>query len=133
MRAILLALSFALAPVAAHALEPGDVLGRWDTQWSNQAGEPVSGGAPMNISLDSPDALDGTWPSPGPDGVIHGETRRDANGSLVWSGTWATVWPEGVTRGTFQFVFTDANTFTGTWSSNDGAVVNAAWNGRRLN
>ena len=133
MRAILLALSFALAPVAALALEPSDVLGRWETQWSNQANEAVSGGAPMNISLDSPEALDGTWPAPGADGVIYGEVIVQPDGALVWSGTWAHLWPESVSRGTFRFVFTDANSFSGTWSTADGAVKNAVWNGQRAN
>ena len=131
MRALLLALSFMLAPVAAHALEPTDVLGRWDTQWSNQGGEAVSGGAPMQISLDSPEALDGVYSSPGADATIYGEAIPQPDGTLLWSGAWANVWPEGVTRGTFRFVFTDANTFTGSWSSDDGEIKNAAWNGRR--
>jgi|CXWL01.1.fsa_nt_gi hypothetical protein len=131
MRAVLVALGLMLAPGAAWAVEPAEVVGGWVTEWANQGGEAVSGGAPMRISLESPDALDGAWPTPGADGVIFGEAETRADGALVWRGQWAHVWPEGVTRGTFHFVFTDANTFTGTWSTSDGEIVDAAWNGRR--
>jgi hypothetical protein len=132
MRVALLALA-ALALVSpAFAIEPSDVVGDWVTEWANQGGEDVSGGAPMRITLDSPDALDGVYPSPGADGVVYGEATEQADGSLVWSGAWASVWPEGVTRGTFRFEFNDHDLFTGTWSTDDGEVVNAAWNGRRV-
>ncbi|GAM96679.1 hypothetical protein U91I_00299 [alpha proteobacterium U9-1i] len=107
-------------------------MGAWVTETANQGGEAASGATPMQISLDSPDALDGVSPSPGPDATIYGEAVRQADGTLLWSGTWANVWPEGVTRGTFRFVFADANSFTGTWSSDDGEIKNAPWNGRRV-
>lgn len=132
MRVILFALAALSLAAPGFALEPGDVVGEWQTEWANQGGEDVSGGAPMRITLDSAEALDGVYPSPGPDGVIYGEATERADGVLVWEGTWSTDWPEGATRGTFRFVFTDVDTFAGTWSSDDGEVMNAAWNGRRV-
>ncbi|MDX2277245.1 MAG: hypothetical protein NW206_17505 [Hyphomonadaceae bacterium] len=131
MRVAILALAVWALAGPAFALEPEDVLGEWITEWGNQGGEPVSGGAPMRVTLDSPGALDGVWPSPGADGVIYGEAVARPDGTLVWEGDWASIWPEGVTRGAFRFVFTDADSFTGTWSTDDGEIVDAPWNGRR--
>lgn len=131
MRAAVFALLLWCGASSAFALEAKDVTGAWVTEWSNSADEPISDGAPMRIALDSESALDGVWPSPGPDGTIYGEAETQDDGSLVWIGTWANVWPEGVTRGTFRFVFTDADNFTGTWSTDDGDVAGAAWNGHR--
>ncbi len=116
----------------AAALERGDLVGAWTTQWANQAREPVSGAGAMIIRPDeSPDALDGVSPAPGWDGVFTGAVEPGPDGSLIWSGRWASIWPEGATMGTFRFVFTSANAFTGIWSTDDGAVQNAAYHGRR--
>ncbi|MGE0597437.1 MAG: hypothetical protein AB7P07_13820 [Hyphomonadaceae bacterium] len=130
MRSFLFAAVMALA-APAFALEPAELAGRWETEWSNGADQPISGGAPMTITLENEDTLDGLWPSPGADGVINGQVTEEGD-VLVWSGPWVSVWPEGVTRGTFRFVFADANNFTGVWSSDDGEVAGAAWNGRRI-
>jgi hypothetical protein len=62
---------------------------------------------------------------------MNGEISEGEDGALVWSGRWASIWPEGATTGTFRLVFTDANTFNGTWSTDDGVVIDAAWNGQR--
>lgn len=117
------------APVLAREAVAGD----WITQFANTGGGPIVGAGLLRITLDSnADALDGVSPAPGWDGVQTGEVAPGPNGSLIWSGRWASIWPEGATMGTFRFVFTDANSFTGTWSSDDGEIVEAAWNGRRL-
>lgn len=116
----------------AAALEPAELRGEWETQWSNAANEPLSGGGPLLIRLDSGEAaLDGVIPAAGMDGVMNGEITHDKSGALIWSGTWVSYWPEGATTGAFRLVFTDADSFTGTWSSDDGAVADAAWNGQR--
>ena len=129
LAALALALMFASS---AFALEPADLVGAWDSEWANAAGEPVTGGGPLRISLDSsPDSLDGVTPAPGMDGMMNGETLVQPDGSLVWSGRWASVWPEGTTTGTFRFVFSSADTFAGTWSTDDKQVQGAAWVGSR--
>lgn len=129
---------FAVAALAlmfaspAFALEPADVVGNWDSEWANAADEPVTGGGPLRITLDSSaDSLDGVTPAPGMDGVMNGETVVQPDGSLVWSGRWASVWPEGTTTGTFRLVFVSETTFSGTWSTDDKQVQGAAWNGAR--
>lgn len=115
----------------AAALEPGDLVGVWTTQWANAAGQAPDSGGPVRISADSnQDSLDGLIPGPGWDGVMTGEVKQE-DGALVWSGAWVSIWPEGLTRGSFRFVFTSANTFTGVWSTDDGAVREAVWNGQR--
>ena len=116
----------------AFALERGDLVGDWQTQWANAAGQAPEGGGPMRVTADSSeDSLDGVTPAPGWDGVMNGEVETSADGALVWSGHWASIWREGTTTGTFRFVFKDSNSFTGTWSSDDGVVAGAAWNGQR--
>lgn len=117
----------------AYAIEPGDLVGAWTTEWSNGPAEPISGGDTLTISRDSSEgSLDGVTAAPGFDGVMNGEVSEE-NGALIWSGRWASIWPEGATLGTFRLVFTDANAFTGTWSTNDKQVRDAAWNGHRAN
>lgn len=131
-RIALAAVAWLAVAASAAALEPADLVGAWDTQWANRAGEAPNGGGPLIIRLDdSPDALDGSTPASGWDGVQTGEVAQGPNGSLIWSGRWASIWPEGATMGTFRFVFTDAHSFTGTWSSDDGEIQGAAWNGAR--
>ncbi|MBL8530927.1 MAG: hypothetical protein JNK94_04260 [Hyphomonadaceae bacterium] len=126
------ALSWFAAAASAAALQPADLVGAWETQWANAAGEAPSGGGPLIIRLDgSEGALDGLTPAPGWDGVQTGETAPGPNGALIWSGRWASIWPEGATMGAFRLVFTDADTFTGTWSTDDGSVTDATWNGAR--
>jgi len=130
-RAIVAAFAFAFIATPALALEPSDLIGEWQTEWANAGGAAPDGGGPVRIAADSaPDSLDGVIPGAGWDGLMNGEVTEE-RGVLVWSGQWVSVWPEGLTRGTFRFVFTDANTFSGTWSSDDGEIVDAAWNGRR--
>jgi hypothetical protein len=115
----------------AFALEPGDLVGVWTTEWSNAANEPITGGGALQIALDTGgESLDGLLPGPGMDGVLNGDVTVGENGALVWTGTWVSYWPEGATRGPFRMVFTD-DAFTGTWSTDDGTVQDAAWNGRR--
>lgn len=123
---------FAIAAPAA-ALERGDIVGTWESQWANRPGEPASaGGDRLVIALDtSADGLDGFSGAPGMDGVMNGEIAEGPNGSLIWTGQWASVWRDTTERGTFRFVFTDAHSFTGTWSTADGEVQGAAWNGAR--
>ncbi|MCR6644383.1 MAG: hypothetical protein NVV62_07645 [Terricaulis sp.] len=131
-RIALAAFAWIALALPAAALEPADLIGTWTTQWGNGGGEAVSGGGPLIIRLDeSPDALDGSTPAAGWDGVQTGEVEPGPNGSLIWSGRWASIWPEGATMGTFRSVFSDADTFTGVWSSDDGEIVNAPWNGAR--
>jgi hypothetical protein len=116
----------------AHALEPGDLVGVWATEWSNAANEAPGPGGPMRIALDSDNGtLDGMTPAAGLDGVMNGEVSEGENGALIWSGVWVSNWPEDTVRGTFRLVFGDADSFTGTWSTNDKQVQNAVWNGRR--
>ncbi len=128
--------SIAIDPAPAHvgpALPREAVVGEWITQFSNTGGGPIVGSGLLRITRDSsPDALDGVSPATGWDGVQTGEVAPGPNDTLIWTGRWASIWPEGATMGTFRIVFTDANSFTGTWSSDDGEVVGAAWNGRRL-
>ena len=132
LRATIAALAFFMCATPAFALERNDLIGEWQTQWANAPGQTPDGGGPMRVSADtSEDALDGVTPAPGFDGVMNGEVEQDASGALVWSGKWASIWPEGATAGTFRFVFRDAHSFTGVWSTDDGEIVNAAWNGRR--
>lgn len=131
MRALVL--SFAMLAMASPALaaEPADLVGVWTTEWSNAADEPISGGGPLQIALDTGgESLDGLLPGPGMDGVLNGDITTGEDGTLIWTGTWVTFWPEGATRGPFRMVFT-GDSFTGTWSTDDGTVQNAAWNGRR--
>ncbi len=131
-RAAFVALAIAACASPAFAMDRDDLVGEWQTQWANAAGEAPDGGGPMRLSADSAvEALDGVLPAPGFDGVMNGEVEEGANGSLIWSGKWASVWPEGATTGTFRFVFSDANSFTGVWSTDDGQIANAAWNGER--
>ena len=131
-RAIFTAAAFAAVATPALALERNDLIGEWQTQWANAPGQAPDGGGPMRVSADtSEDALDGVTPAPGFDGVMNGEVEHGANGALVWSGKWASVWPEGATTGAFRFIFSDADSFTGVWSTDDGQIVDAAWNGRR--
>jgi hypothetical protein len=131
LRTLIIAVAFACA-TRALAVEPSEVIGEWDTQWANAAGDEPDGGGPMRISADAnPDMLDGVTPAPGFDGVMNGEIERSEGGSLVWNGRWASIWPEGATTGTFRLIFTDANTFRGTWSTDDGEIDGAAWNGQR--
>lgn len=122
------------APAApAPALPAQAVVGEWITQFANEGGGPIVGAGRLRITLDSnPNALDGVSPAPGWDGVQTGEVEPGPNDTLIWAGRWASIWPEGATMGTFRLVFTDADTFTGTWSSDDGEIVEAAWNGVRL-
>jgi hypothetical protein len=116
----------------AHALEPGDIVGVWTTEWSNAASEAPSGGGPMLVSLDSANGtLDGMTPAAGLDGVMNGDVSEGENGALIWSGVWVSNWPEDSVRGTFRIVFTGADSFTGTWSTNDKQIQDAVWNGRR--
>lgn len=130
-RAIVAAFALAAISTPALALEPSDLIGAWGTQWANRAGAEPEGGGAMRIAADTaPDALDGVLPGPGWDGLMHGEVTQE-DGKLVWSGVWISYWPEGVTRGSFRFVFADAESFTGAWSTEDGEIVNAAWNGWR--
>lgn len=131
-RAAVLACGVLAASPSALALDAADLTGAWETQWSNSASEPLSGGGPLLIRPDSgPDSLDGVTAAPGFDGVMNGEVIAEADGKLVWSGAWVSIWPEGLTRGAFRLVFIDANSFTGTWSSDDGEIENARWEGRR--
>lgn len=133
IRAAAFAFGVLLVSSPALALEGAGLVGDWETQWSNAADEPLSGGGPLLIRPDSgPDRLDGVTAAPGFDGVMNGEVSEQEDGALVWSGAWVSIWPEGATRGTFRFVFTDAQSFTGVWSSEDGEVENARWEGRRI-
>lgn len=117
----------------APALPREAVVGVWATQFANRSGGPIEGVGVLRITLDSsPDGLDGVSPAPGWDGVQTGEVTHGPNDTLIWTGRWASIWPEGATMGTFRLVFANADTFTGTWSSDDGEIVDAAWNGRRL-
>ena len=132
LRALIAAIVFAALASPAAALDRAAVLGDWETEWANAAGEAPEGGGELIIRADSgEDGLDGLSPAPGWDGVMTGETETQADGSLLWSGRWASIWPEGATMGAFRVVFTGADTFTGTWSSDDGEIVDAAFNGRR--
>lgn len=125
-------LAWVACAAPALALERGDLIGAWDSQWADAANEPISGGGPLTIRLDdSADALDGVTAAPGFDGVMNGEIETRADGSVIWSGRWASVWRDTVERGTFRFVFTSADAFAGTWSTDDGRIQNAAWNGGR--
>jgi hypothetical protein len=131
-RTLIVAVAFAACAAPAFALEPSELIGEWDTQWANAAGEAPDGGGPMRVSADSnPDALDGVTPAPGWDGVMTGEVERREDGTLLWNGRWASIWAEGATTGTFRLLFSDANTFTGKWSTDDGDIDGAAWNGQR--
>lgn len=115
----------------AQALEPSDLVGVWTTEWSNAANEPLTGGGPLQIALDTGgESLDGLLPGTGMDGILNGDVTAGEDGALIWTGTWVTHWPEGDTRGPFRMVFT-GDAFIGTWSTGDGSVKNAAWNGRR--
>lgn len=133
LRTTFAALAFAACATPALAVERNDLIGEWQTQWANAAGQTPDGGGPMRVSADtSEDSLDGVTPAPGFDGVMNGEIERGEGGALIWSGKWASVWPEGATTGTFRFVFADADSFTGVWSTDDGQIANAAWNGQRV-
>lgn len=133
IRTILAALTLTACASPALALERGDLIGEWQTQWANAAGVTPDGGGPMRVSADTgEDSLDGLTPASGFDGVMNGDVEQGPNGVLIWAGKWASIWPEGATTGTFRFVFTDADSFTGVWSTDDGAVANAAWNGHRV-
>jgi hypothetical protein len=132
LRATFAALVFVACATPAIALERDDLIGAWETQWSNAPGEAPTGGGPMQVSADtSSDGLDGLTPASGWDGVMNGRVEPGADGALIWSGQWASIWPEGATMGTFRFVFTDADSFTGTWSTDDGEISRAVWNGQR--
>lgn len=128
-----IAIDPAPAAPAQVSLQREAVIGEWLTQFANESGGPIVGAGQLRITRDSGlDGLDGVSPAPGWDGVQTGEVEPGPNGSLIWSGRWASIWPEGATMGSFRLIFSDANTFTGVWSSDDGEVVDAAWNGMRL-
>lgn len=132
VRAFAISVAFLLSAGQAAALELSDLSGNWETEWSNAKDEPVNGGGPMIVRLDSgSESLDGLIPGPGMDGVMNGEVAAGENGTLIWSGTWVSYWPEGATRGTFRLVFRDEGHFAGTWSSEDGVVQDARWIGGR--
>lgn len=132
LRAIAFALSLALCSTPVFALERDDLIGDWNTQWASAAGQEPWDGGLVRISADNmPEGLDGLLPSPGWDGLMSGDVSEE-NGAVVWSGRWASVWSEGATMGTFRLVFTSPESFTGVWSSDDAAVVDAAWIGQRV-
>ena len=63
LRATFAALVFVACATPAVALERDDLIGAWETQWSDAPGAAPTGGGPMRLSADtSSDGLDGLTP-----------------------------------------------------------------------